>query len=64
MFTKNEILNIAKKQLSLDFSCEIEDLEKVENTLGEKQHKIGRRLYTNDGFSLKILCFGRRCNNS
>lgn len=60
MFTKNEILNIAKKQLSLDFSCEIEDLEKIENTVVEKQHKIGRRLYANDGCSLKILCFGRR----
>ena len=60
MLTKNEILNIAKKQLSLDFSCEIEDLEKTQNTVVENQHKMERRLYANDDCSLKILCFGRR----
>ncbi|WP_061997086.1 GNAT family N-acetyltransferase [Clostridium sp. ATCC 25772] len=60
MFTKNEILNIAKKQLALDFSCDIDDLEKIENTVVEKQHKVGRRIYDNDRCSLKILCFGRR----
>lgn len=48
MFTKKEILDFSKKQLSLDFSCDIKDLEKIENTVVEKQHKVGRRIYSND----------------
>lgn len=60
MYSKNEILNIAKKQLSLDFSCEIKDLDKDENTIVKKQHKTGRRIYGNDDCLLKILCFGKR----
>lgn len=59
MFTKNEILNIVKKQLSLDFNCQVEDLEKNENTVVKKQNKIGSRFYDDDCI-LHILCFGRR----
>lgn len=60
MYTKQEILEIAKKQLALDFSCNIADLEKNENTIVENLLKDGRRLYGSDGCALKILCFGNR----
>lgn len=60
MYTKQEILEIAKKQLSLDFSCNIDDLNKNTNTIVENILKNGRRIYGSDGCALKILCFGSR----
>lgn len=60
MYTKQEMLDIAKNQLALDFSCKVEDLDKNENTIVENILKDGRRLYGSDGCALKILCFGNR----
>lgn len=60
MYTKQEILDLAKKQLALDFSCNVADLNKNENTIVENILKDGRRLYSSDGCALKILCFGNR----
>lgn len=60
MYTNQEILDITKKQLSLDFSCNIDDLNKENNTIVENILKDGRRVYGSDGCALKILCFGNR----
>lgn len=60
MYTNQEILEITKKQLALDFSCNLSDLDKEKNTVVENILKDGRRIYDNDGCALKILCFGNR----
>lgn len=60
MYTKSEIINIAKKQLALDFSCSSTDFDKNVNTIVEKKFMDGRRVYHNDGCVLKILCYGER----
>ncbi len=58
MYTKNEILEIAKSQLALDYSCQFSDFDIEENTIVEKKITDGRRIYNNDKCFLKILCFG------
>lgn len=58
MFSKNEILEIAKKQLALDYSCNICNLEEEKNIVIENKLFEGRRIYDNDGCFLKILCLG------
>jgi len=35
MYTKSEILNMAKKQLALDYNCQLSDFEKEGNTITE-----------------------------
>lgn len=60
MYTKNEIIQIAKTQLALDYSCEVADFEKEVNTIVENKLVEGRRIYNNDGCALKILCFGNK----
>ncbi|MEG1257209.1 GNAT family N-acetyltransferase [Clostridium sp.] len=60
MYTKNEIIQIAKAQLALDYNCEISDFEKEENTVVENNLIEGRRIYDSDGCALKILCFGNK----
>lgn len=60
MYTKNEIIEIAKAQLALDYSCEVSDFEKEVNTIVENKLVEGRRIYDNDGCALKILCFGNK----
>lgn len=58
MYTKTEILKIAKAQLALDYNCKLSDFEKEKNTITENNLTKGRRIYDNDGCFLKILCFG------
>ncbi|WP_315078914.1 hypothetical protein [uncultured Clostridium sp.] len=58
MYTKNEILEIAKSQLALDYSCQFFDFDKEKNIIVEKKFADGRRIYDNDKCFLKILCFG------
>lgn len=58
MYTKSEVLQIAKTQLALDYSCELSRFEEEKNTLVENKLIEGRRIYDNDGCFLKILCLG------
>lgn len=57
LFTKNEIIKIAKEQLALDYSCQFSDFDKEKNTIVENKLINGRRIYDSDGCFLKILCF-------
>ena len=58
MYTKNDILQIAKAQLALDYNCQISDFEKEKNTIVEKKLIDGRRIYSSDECFFKLLCFG------
>ncbi len=60
MYTKTEILNIAKKQLAVDFNCQPSDFEKEGNTITENKLLEGRRVYENDGCFLKMICIWGR----
>jgi len=60
MYTKTEIIEIAKAQLALDYNCQLSDFEKSENTIVENKLLKGRRIYGSDGCFLKIVCFGGR----
>jgi len=60
MYTKTEILQIAKEQLALDYSCQVSDFEKEKNTIVENNLVEGRRIYRNDGCFLKLLCFSNK----
>lgn len=57
MLNKNEILQIATTQLSLDYNFNINDLTSKNNIIVENTLLDGRRIYDNDGCFLKILCF-------
>lgn len=56
MYTKSEIINMAKKQLALDYNCQLSDFEKEGNTITENILIDGRRMYESDRCFLKILC--------
>jgi len=56
MYIKSEIINMAKKQLALDYNCKLSDFEKEGNTITENRLIEGRRLYESDGCFLKIMC--------
>jgi len=56
MYVKGEILDLAKKQLALDFNCQLSDFEKEGNTITENKLIEGSRIYESDGCFLKILC--------
>ena len=59
MYTKTEILSIAKKQLALDYNCQPLDFEKEGNTITENKLLNGRRIYDgDDGSFLKIISIG------
>ncbi|HAK42243.1 MAG TPA: GNAT family N-acetyltransferase [Clostridium sp.] len=59
MYTKTEILSIAKKQLALDYNCQPLDFEKEGNTITENKLLNGRRIYGGDDeFFLKIISIG------
>jgi GNAT superfamily N-acetyltransferase len=60
MFTKDEILQITKAQLALDYNCNLVDFEKDKNVVVENNLIDGRRIYHSDGCFIKILCFGSR----
>lgn len=60
MYTKAEILQIAKAQLALDYNCKLSDFEKEKNTIVENKLIEGRRIYDSDGCFFRILCFGGR----
>lgn len=57
MYTKQEIIKIAKKQLALDFNCIPSDFHEEGNLVTENILRNGRRIYKNDGAYLKVLCF-------
>ncbi|SFD37641.1 GNAT family N-acetyltransferase [Clostridium uliginosum] len=60
MYTKTEILQIAKAQLALDYNCQMSDFEKEKNTIVKNNLIDGRRIYDSDGCFFKILCFGNK----
>lgn len=60
MFTKADILQIAKAQFALDFNCDPADFDKDQNTLVENQLREGRRVNTQAGCFLRLLCFNGR----
>ena len=60
MYTRTEILNIAKRQLALDYNCELLDFAKEGNTITENKLLEGSRVYGNDGCFLKIITIGGR----
>ena len=60
MYTKNEIIQIAKEQLAIDYNCQLSDFEKEKNTVVKNKLIDGRRIYGNDGCFFKILCLGGR----
>jgi GNAT superfamily N-acetyltransferase len=60
MYTKNEVLKIAKTQLALDFNIQLSDFDKGKNTIVENKLVDGRRIYSSDGCFLRILCFGNK----
>ncbi|MDR7855038.1 MAG: GNAT family N-acetyltransferase [Tissierella sp.] len=60
MYTKTEILNIAKQQFALDYNCQLLDFEKDGNTITENKLLDGRRIYESDGCFLKIITIGGR----
>lgn len=60
MYTKTEILSIAKKQMALDYNCQLLDFEKEGNTITENKLLDGRRIYGSDDCFLKIMSIGGR----
>lgn len=60
MYTKEQILQIAKTQLALDYNCQLSDFEKDKNTIVKNNLLEGRRIYETDGCFFKILCFGNK----
>lgn len=60
MYTKTEILNMAKRQLALDYNCQLLDFKKEGNTITENKLLEGRRIYESDGCFLKIISIGGR----
>ena len=58
MYTKTEILSIAKRQLALDYNCQLSDFEKGENKITENKLLDGRRTYEEDDCFLKIMIIG------
>lgn len=58
MYTKSEILSIAKKQLALDYNCQLSDFEKEENIITQNMHLEGRRINDSDECFLKIITIG------
>lgn len=60
MVTKTEIITMVKKQLALDYNCELLDFEKDGNTITENKLLEGRRIYESDGCFLKIISIGGR----
>ncbi len=60
MYTKTEILSMAKKQLALDYNCQPLDFEKERNTITKNELLKGRRICESDGCFLKIISIGGR----
>lgn len=58
MYTKTEILDIAKKQLAIDYNCNPLDFSKGCNTITKNQFKEGSRINDSNGCFLKIICIG------
>ena len=56
MYTKAEILQIAKAQLALDYNCQLCDFEGGKNTIVGNNLIEGRRIYGSDGCFFRILC--------
>jgi len=57
MFTRKEILEIAKNQLAKDYNCLSSDFDKSKNTIVPNNLVEGRRIYSHDGCFLKMICF-------
>lgn len=57
MYTKQEIIQLVKKQLALDFNCNTEAFDEEDTIITENILREGRRIYKNEGAFLKVLCF-------
>lgn len=53
--TKKELIEIAKKQLALDFNCNVTDFNNNKNIFNTNTLIDGRRIYRNDGCFFKLL---------
>lgn len=58
MYTKSEIIKIAKEQLAIDYNCKVSDFEKKKNTVVENKIIEGRRSYGNNDRAFRILTLG------
>lgn len=58
MYTKAEILSISRKQLALDYNCQLSDFEGEKNVITENKLLEGRRINESDGCFLKIITIG------
>ncbi len=52
--TKKEIIEIAKKQLALDYNCNVTDFNNNKNIFNTNTLVDGRRVYRNDGCFFKL----------
>jgi RimJ/RimL family protein N-acetyltransferase len=57
MYTKTDVLEIAKQQLALDYNCKVSDFNKKGNIIVENKLNNGRRIYDSDGCFFKAACF-------
>lgn len=60
MFSKKEILELAKMQLSLDFGCTISDLNGEKNVISTKGLQKGGRFYEEEATFFRMLCIGNK----
>lgn len=58
--TKQEIYDIAYRQLALDMSCTVDDITSAENVYCGKKYLEGRRLFSNDNSPLSVLCINNK----
>lgn len=58
MYTKSEIISIARKQLALDYNCQLSDFEKEGNIFTDNKLLDGRRIHESAGCFLKVITTG------
>lgn len=57
MYTKSDVLQIAKAQMTIDYNCKLSDFKKAENIITENNLKDGRRACFNRDCFLKAASF-------
>lgn len=58
MYTKHEILKMAKEQLAIDYNCNASDFDKNKNTITQNCILKGSRIYGEKECFLKIISIG------
>ena len=58
MKTKQELLNIFKAQLAIEYNCSIKDLSSSENIITTQKNDPRRRHYINGTFFFQMVTFG------